>query len=63
MAAIRADPQVLEEHPTVEATVHASCADATTWLAALNGSSWHFLEATVGAFDEDYEMFSQYARA
>ena len=24
---------------------------------------WHFLEATLGAFDEDYEVFSQRARA
>ena len=29
----------------------------------LNDSSWRFLEATVGAFDEDYEVFSQRARA
>ena len=62
MAAIRADPQILEEHRTVEATVEAtvdaSCADAATRLAALNDSLWHFLEATVGAFDEDYEVFS-----
>ena len=34
-----------------------------TRLAALNDSSWHFLEATVGAFDKDYEVFSQHARA
>ena len=34
-----------------------------TRLAALNDSSWHFLEATVGAFDEDYEVFSQRSRA
>ena len=32
-------------------------------LAALNDSSWRFLEATVGAFDEDYEVFSQRAHA
>ena len=38
-------------------------ADAATRLAALNDSSWRFLEATVGAFDEDYEVFSQCARA
>ena len=63
MAAIRADPQILEEHLAVEATVDASRADAATRLAALNDSSWHFLEATVGAFDEDYEVFSQRARA
>ena len=63
MATIHADPQILEEHLTVEATVDASLADAATRLAALNDSSWHFLEATVGAFDEDYEVFSQRARA
>ena len=32
-------------------------------LAALNDSSWRFLEAALGAFDEDYEVFSQRARA
>ena len=58
MAAIRPDPQILEEHLAVEATVDASHADAATRLAALNDSSWRFLEATVGAFDEDYEVFS-----
>ena len=57
MAAIRADPQILEEHLAVEATV-----DAAMRLAALNDSSWRFLEATIGAFDEDYEVFSQRAR-
>ena len=59
MAAIRADPQILEEHLAVD----ASRADAAMQLAALNDSSWCFLEATVGAFDEDYEVFSQRARA
>ena len=63
MAAIRADPQILEEHLAVEATIDASRADATTRLAALNDSSWRFLEATIGAFDDDYEVFSQRARA
>ena len=58
MAAIRANPQILEEHLDVEATVDASRADAATRLAALNDSSWRFLEATIGAFDEDYEVFS-----
>ena len=58
MAAIRADPQILEEHLSVEASVDASRADAETQLAALDDSSWHFLEATLGAFDEDYEVFS-----
>ena len=61
MAAIRADPQILEEHIAVEATVDASRDDAATRLAALNDSSWRFLEATVGAVDEDYEVFSQRA--
>ena len=58
MAPIHADPQILEEHLTVEATVDASRADAAMRLAALNDCSWHFLEATIGAFDEDYEVFS-----
>ena len=53
MAAIRVDPQILEEHLAVEATVDVSRTDAVMWLAALNDSSWRFLEATVGAFDED----------
>ena len=63
MAAIRVDPQILEEHLAVEATVDASRADAATRLAALNDSSWRFLEATVGAFDNDYKVFSRCARA
>ena len=63
MAAIRADPQILEENLAVEATVDASRTDAATWLAALNDSSRRFLEATIGAFDEDYKVFSQRARA
>ena len=37
--------------------------DVATRLAALNDSLWRFLVATVGAFDEDYEVFSQRARA
>ena len=36
------------------------CRDA---VGALNDSSWRFLEATIGAFDDDYEVFSQRARA
>ena len=60
---IRADPRILEEHLAVEATVDASRADAATRLAALNDSSWRFLDATLGVFDEDYEVFSQRARA
>ena len=39
MAAIHADPQILEEHLTVEATVDASRADDVTRLAALNDRS------------------------
>ena len=50
MATIHADPQILEEHPAVEATVDASCTDDAMRLAALNDSSWCFLEATAGAF-------------
>ena len=63
MVAIRAGPQILEEHLAIEVIVDASRTDAVTRLAALNDSSWRFLEATVGAFDEDYEVFSQRARA
>ncbi|KAE8803616.1 hypothetical protein D1007_20457 [Hordeum vulgare] len=43
--------------------MHASHADVATRLAALNDSSWRFLKATVSAFDEDYKVFSQRARA
>ena len=63
MAAIRADPQILEKNLTIDATIDASRVDAATRLAALNDSSCSFLEATVGAFDKDYEVFSQRARA
>ena len=63
MAAIRADPQILEEHLAIEATIDTSRTDAAMRLAALNDSSWRFLEATAGAFDEDYEVLSQRARA
>ena len=44
MAAIRADPQILEGHLPIEATVDASRIDAAMRLAALNNSSWRFLE-------------------
>ena len=54
MAAIRADPQILEEHLAVD----ASRANAAVRLASLNDSLWRFLEATLGTFDEDYEVFS-----
>ena len=63
MAAIRVDPPILEKLLAVEATVDASHADAVMRLVSLNDSTWRFLEATVGAFDEDYEVFSQRARA
>ena len=63
MAAIRADPQILEEHLAVEAIIDASCTDAAMRLAALNDSLRRFLEATIGAFDEDYEVFSRRAHA
>ncbi|KAE8803494.1 hypothetical protein D1007_20623 [Hordeum vulgare] len=62
MAVIHADFQILEKHLAVEATIDASCADAVMRLAALNDGSWCFLEATVGAFDEDYKVFSQLSR-
>ena len=58
MAAVRADPHILEEHLAIEATVDTSRTNAATRLAALNDSSWRFLEATVGAFDKDYKVFS-----
>ncbi|KAE8812735.1 hypothetical protein D1007_10225 [Hordeum vulgare] len=32
-------------------------------LATLNDISWNFLDATVGAFDKDYEVISKCARA
>ena len=63
MAAIRADPQILEEHLAVEAVVNASRADVAMRLAALNDNSWRFLEATAGASNKDYEVFSQRAHA
>ena len=47
MAAIRANPQILEEHLPIEATVDALAADAATRLAALNDILWCFLEAIV----------------
>ena len=53
----------MEEHLAIEATIDTSRADAATRLAALNDSSWRFLEPTLGAFDKDYEVFSQCAHA
>ncbi|KAE8791984.1 hypothetical protein D1007_33615 [Hordeum vulgare] len=55
---IRAQPQILEDHLVV-----ASCTDSATRLAALNDISWCFLESIVGAFDEDYNVFSERDRA
>ena len=43
IADIRAEPQILEEHLVVEATMDASRADTATRLAAFNDSSWCFL--------------------
>ncbi|KAE8774351.1 hypothetical protein D1007_53267 [Hordeum vulgare] len=63
MASICVEPQILEEHLAVEATIDASRTDAATRLAVINDGSWSFLEGTTGAFDEDYEMFSQRACA
>src|SRR3954468_2652641 len=47
MAAICVDPQDLEEHLPVESTVDSSRADCVMRLAALNDSSWRFIEAIV----------------
>ena len=58
MDTMRADPRILDMHHVVEATVDASHADAATWLASINDNSWSFLEGTVGAFDEDFDVFS-----
>ena len=53
---------VFKEHLAVEATIDASRVDAATRLACLNNSLC-FLEGSVVAFDDDYELFSQRARA
>ncbi|KAE8810021.1 hypothetical protein D1007_13342 [Hordeum vulgare] len=63
MAAILADPQILEEHLDVEATIDTSRVDVAMWLSTLNDSSWHFFQATVGAFNKEYKVFSQCAYA
>ncbi|KAE8771994.1 hypothetical protein D1007_56069 [Hordeum vulgare] len=63
MVAMRADPQILELHLTVEATNVASRAAAAMRLAALNNNSLCFLEGSTCAFDDDYELFSQHAHA
>ena len=60
---MRADPQILEEYLTVKATVDASHADAAMRLAAIKDILWSFIEGTTGAFDEDFDVFSQRARA
>ncbi|KAE8773561.1 hypothetical protein D1007_54176 [Hordeum vulgare] len=59
MAAMCADPEILEESLSVD----ASRVDADMRLATINDSSWFFLEGIAGAFNEDYNMFSQRARA
>ncbi|KAE8779409.1 hypothetical protein D1007_47569 [Hordeum vulgare] len=59
MALMRADPQILEEHLTID----ASCSDAATRLAAINNYSWSFLKGIASAFDKDYHVFSMRARA
>ncbi|KAE8797287.1 hypothetical protein D1007_27534 [Hordeum vulgare] len=63
MAAMHADPRLLEKHLAVEAIVNTSPADATTWLSALNNNSLCLLEGSPAGFDDDYELFSQYACA
>ncbi|KAE8768093.1 hypothetical protein D1007_60466 [Hordeum vulgare] len=62
-AAIRVDPEILEEYLTVEAFIDALRIDAATRLTALNDILWRFLEAIVGAFDKDYKVISECARA
>ncbi|KAE8817722.1 hypothetical protein D1007_04584 [Hordeum vulgare] len=61
MASMHADPHILEWHLAVEATIDASRATSTTWLAALNNNSLCFLKGFDGAFDDDNELFSQCA--
>ncbi|KAE8790073.1 hypothetical protein D1007_35680 [Hordeum vulgare] len=63
MVAMRADPQILEEHLAVEDIVDVLCMVAATQLAALNDNPWYFLEGIVGAFGKDYEVFSQRSNA
>ncbi|KAE8813574.1 hypothetical protein D1007_09277 [Hordeum vulgare] len=63
MAAMHADPQILEKYLAVEATVDASRADAATRLASINDRSWYFFQGTTGAFNKDYDVFSQRAHA
>ena len=48
MAAIRADPQILEEHLAVEATIDASRADDATRLAVWFNSAMRY-SIVVGA--------------
>ena len=49
MAAIRADPQILEEHLAVEAIADTSCATDVTWLAVWFNSAMR-CSIVVGAF-------------
>ncbi|KAE8804274.1 hypothetical protein D1007_19852 [Hordeum vulgare] len=60
MAVMHGVPHILEEHL---ATVDTSRMYADTRLVALNDISWSFLEDTAGAYEEDYEVFSQCSRA
>ncbi|KAE8785615.1 hypothetical protein D1007_40688 [Hordeum vulgare] len=60
---MRVDPQILEKHLAVEATVDASRVVITTWLAALQNNSLFFLEGSTRVFDDDYKLFSQRAHA
>ncbi|KAE8820114.1 hypothetical protein D1007_01813 [Hordeum vulgare] len=59
MAAMRVDAEVLEENLGVD----SSRVDVAKRLAAINDSSWFFVKGIAGAFDEDYNVFSQRARA
>ena len=49
MAAIRVDPQILEEHLAVEALADTSCATDVTWLAVWFNSAMR-CSIVVGAF-------------
>ncbi|KAE8799280.1 hypothetical protein D1007_25409 [Hordeum vulgare] len=63
ISAMQADPNILDEHLTIEASIDTSRMNAATRLAAINENSWSFLEGTAGAFDKDYDVFSQLARS
>ncbi|KAE8780338.1 hypothetical protein D1007_46553 [Hordeum vulgare] len=55
---MHADTQILEDTSSLRPPL-----TPRTRLATLNDISWSFLEGTAGAFDEDYKVFSQCARA